>query len=315
MPEVVGLLGSTGFVGRAVAADLRRRGIAVRPVTAPRLWWPADLRYEVDALPAGSHPDLVKRLAEQLAGASVVVNAAGVPDGNAAASPSLYGANALLPVLVARASGLAGADRLIHLSTAAVQGGQPLDETARTAPFSPYSRSKALGERLLLAEPQIGRVVFRPTWVHDLGRPHTRALVRLAGSRAACVAGDGSAPTPQVLVSDVAGSVAQLVLARGPVPPIVLQPSNGMTTGLLLRLLGGREPHHIPHKTVRVLVGALRGYGRLGRHANAHARRVDMLLFGRPQAPGWLAAQGVAPALRPEVWQRLAQVDLVAGRV
>jgi nucleoside-diphosphate-sugar epimerase len=310
MPElVVALLGSTGFVGRAVAAELGRRGIEVRAVAAPRLRWPPGLRCELGALPPAVHPDTVEHLAGQLAGAQVVVNAAGLPDGTAPASPSLYGANALLPPLVARAARQAAADRFIHVSSAAVQGRAPLDETARTAPLSPYSDSKALGERLLLVEPPHATVVFRPTWVHDADRPNTRALVRLARSRAACVAGDGSAPTPQVLVGDVAEAVAGLVLAHGPVPPIVLQPPSGMTTGRLLRLLGGREPRHLPDRIARAAVRGLYGYGRLSRRAGAHARRADMLLFGRRQAPGWLADQGVTPVLHPEAWLRLGLAE------
>jgi nucleoside-diphosphate-sugar epimerase len=310
MPEpVVALLGSTGFVGRAVAAELARRGVEVRAITAPRLRWPPGRRYELGVLPPAGPPDTAERLAGRLAGAQVVVNAAGLPDGTAPAGPDLYGANALLPTLVARAARLAAVDRFVHVSSAAVQGRAPLDETARTAPFSPYSDSKALGERLLLAEPPGSCVVFRPTWVHDAGRPNTRALVRLARSPAACVAGDGSAPTPQVLVGDVAEALAALVLARGPVPPVVLQPPSGMTTGQLLRLLGGREPRHLPVPVARVAVRGLYGYGRLGRQAGAHARRADLLLFGRRQAPGWLAGQGATPALHPEAWLRLGHAE------
>jgi nucleoside-diphosphate-sugar epimerase len=281
-------------------------------------------------VPPGGVPEpAVDALAGQLAGARAVVNAAGLPDGNAPASPRLYGANALLPVLVARACARAGAGRFVHLSSAAVQGGRPLDpvpldETARVAPFSPYSHAKALGERLLLAEPAgldgpdgpAGRpVLFRCTWVHAPGKPQTRSLVRLARSPLSCVAGDGTAPTPQVLVGDVAAAVAQLVAAAGPVPPIVLQPHNGMTTGLLLRLLGGREPRHLPAGPARGLVRGMRGYGRLSRRAQAHARRIDMLLFGRRQVPGWLAGQRMAPAVREPEWQRLGPVGPVAGRV
>jgi nucleoside-diphosphate-sugar epimerase len=307
MPElVVALLGGTGFVGRAVGAELARRGIEVRPVTAPRLSWPLGMRRGLPELPPAVRQDIVDSLAGALAGSRVVVNAAGQPDGIAPTSPSLYGANALLPTLVDRAVRLAAADRFVHISSAAVQGREPLDETSRVAPFSPYTGSKALGECLLLAEPAAERVVFRPTWVHDAGRPQTRALVRLARTPAACVAGDGSAPTPQVLVSDVAEAVAALVLAGGPVPPIVLQPPSGMTTGQLLRLLGGREPRHVPDWLAGAAVRGLSAYGRLGRHAGAHARRVEMLLFGRRQEAGWLAGQGAVPPLRPEAWQRLA---------
>jgi nucleoside-diphosphate-sugar epimerase len=316
----VAVLGSTGFVGGAVVAELRRRGIEVRPVAAPRLHWPPGQPYDGRALPAGVPADRVARLARALAGAQVVVNAAGLPDGNAPAGPGLYGANALLPVLVARAGARAGAGRFVHLSSVAVQGGLPLDETPRTAPFSPYSHAKALGEALLLAEPTPDRVLFRCTWVHDVDKPQTRSLARLARSPLSCVAGDGSAPTPQVLVDDLAAAVAHLVLAPGPVPPIVLQPPSGMTTGLLLRLLGGgREPRQVPATAARALVKGLYGCARLSRHAHAYARRADLLLFGRRQVPGWLAGQGITPAVREHEWRRLGAAEPApapeAGRV
>jgi nucleoside-diphosphate-sugar epimerase len=305
---VVAVLGGTGFVGAAVVAELRRRAFEVRTVTAPRITWPAGQPYDARP-PAAPHPDLVDRLAGHLHGAQVVVNAAGIPEGAAPASPGLYGANALLPALVAGACAAARVRRYVHLSSAVVQGREPLDETARTSPFSPYSHSKALGERMLPAEPAVEQVLFRSTWVHDVGRRNTGALIRLARSPLACVAGDGGAPTPQVLIGDIAASVAHLVCAPGPVPPIVLQPASGMTTSLLLRLLGGREPRRVPHRAARAVVRGLRGYGRLGSRACAHARRAEMLLFGRAQVPGWLANQGVVPELRPEAWRRLAAAE------
>lgn len=307
MPDVVALVGSTGFIGGVVGEELDRRGVAVRPVAAPRLHWPPGLSYQVPELSPGVYQEIVDGLARKLDGARTVVNAAGLPDGTAPASLGLYGANALLPTLLARACGQVGVERYVHLSSAAVQGGAgQLDETPRTAPFSPYSHSKALGERLLLAEPPADRVLFRSTWVHDPDRPNTRALIRVARSPASCVAGDGSAPTPQVLARDIADSVAHLALRRAPVPPIVLQPHNGMTTGLLLWLLGNREPRHLPPRAAAALSRALAGYGRLGLRANAHARRVHLLLFGRQQVAGWLAEQGVVPGVRVEEWQRLA---------
>jgi nucleoside-diphosphate-sugar epimerase len=301
---VVAVLGSSGFVGGALERELRARGVHLRPVTAPRLcWWPDLTR--LDTVPGDLHGNVVEALAGQLDGAQVVVNAAGLPDGTAPASEALYGANALLPILVARACALTGVDRFIHVSSAAVQGGRALDETANTDPFSPYSSSKALGERLMLREHAVTQVIFRSTWVHDIDRPNTRALVRLARSRASCVAGDGSAPTPQVLVSDVAAALAHLALVPGPVPPIVLQPPSGMTTGLILRLLSGREPRHLSPVAARAMAGGVRVCAPLGRRLNAYARRIEMLLFGKRQAPGWLADQGVVGALRLEAWQQL----------
>jgi hypothetical protein len=34
-----------------------------------------------------------------------------------------------------------------------------------------------------------------------------------------------------------------------------------------------------------------------------------MLLFGRRQAPGWLAGQGATPVLHPEAWLRLGLAE------
>jgi nucleoside-diphosphate-sugar epimerase len=287
-----------------VTRELRARGVQVTPISAPRLRWVAALS-GVDRVPSDMHCDVVDALAQQLDGASVVVNAAGLPDGNAPASAELYGANALLPVLVGRACALAGVERFIHASSAVVQGRGSLDETPRTAPFSPYSRSKALAEYLLLREEAVAQVLFRKPWVHDVGRANTLSLVRLARSRASYVAGDGSAPTPQVLIGDVAAAVAHLALVRGPVPSIVLQPPSGMTTSLLLRLLGGREPRHLPFAAARCLSSGVWVGAGLSRRVNAYARRIEMLLFGKRQERGWLADQGAVPPFRPESWQRL----------
>ncbi|MEU4552294.1 NAD-dependent epimerase/dehydratase family protein [Micromonospora violae] len=301
----VAVLGSSGFVGRAVVAELRRRGAEVHLVTTPRLAWPLVEALRSESVPADLQRDVVEALAAQLDGAHSVINTAGLPNGSAPDSAALYGGNSLLPTLVARAATLVNAGRLVHVSSAAAQGAMDLDETPRTLPFSPYSRSKAIGERLLQREDHIDSVIYRSTWVHDVDRPNTRALIRLAQSPLSCVAGDGTAPTPQVLIDDVAAAIAHLGLVDGPVPPIVVQPHNGMTTGLLLRLLGGREPRHLPRRMARYATRCLAAYGRTSLNANAHARRVDMLLFGKRQTPGWLAGQGLAPQLHPEAWERL----------
>jgi UDP-glucose 4-epimerase len=308
--QTVAVLGSTGFIGRAVAAELRSRQVEVRSVRAPHLLWPQGQLPGTGGVPARFRQDVLASLSQRLAGADVVVNAAGVANPASLSTPALYGANSLLPVLLAQACALVGVGRLIHVSSAAVQGEGVLDETTRTSPFSPYSRSRALGERLLLAEPDIDKVVFRPTSVHGTGRAVTRSLIRFARSPLGCTAGDGSAPTPQVLVEDVADAVTRLALTRGPLPPIVLQPHNGMTTGLLLRLLGGREPRHVPHHLARLGVGGVRAVTKLSLRTQAHARRIDMLLFGRRQVDGWLAEQGAIPTLRPDAWQRLAADSL-----
>lgn len=309
----VAILGGSGFVGGAVVTRLTGLGLDVRPLAAPRVEY-ALTRKAAGAVPENLHDDLVDAFAELLTGAQVVVNAAGIAYGNSPSSPRLYGANVLMPVLVARAAARAGVRRYIHLSSAAAQGHLDLDETPRTDPFSPYSFSKAWGERALLDEPSIDTVIFRSTWVHDIGRPNTMSLIRLARSGLACVAGDGARPTPQVLIRDVAESVSFLARTLATPPRIVTQPSNGMKTAQILRLLGDREPRHLPEALARLVLPQIRLVERAGVHLNSIARRVEMLLYGkRHRTPGWLAEQGLTPQVDHEQWKRLAAMSMVYG--
>lgn len=94
---------------------------------------------------------IIDSLADAFAGAHVIVNAAGLAAPNMQDLPALVGANALLPAVIAIAAQRTGVRRMIHLSSAAVQGAKPvLDATEYTEPFSAYSFSKALGEECLL---------------------------------------------------------------------------------------------------------------------------------------------------------------------
>ena len=140
------------------------------------------------------------------------MNAAGLVSPDSAADDALFGANVLLPLVILRAAERAQAARVIHLSSAAVQGRRGvLDESAATSPFSPYSRSKALGEAALLSyvakvagvqSPEV--VIVRATSVQGVGRATTRQLRRLARSPMASVARPGDRPT---VVSSLQGLV------------------------------------------------------------------------------------------------------------
>ena len=302
---VVALLGSTGFIGTALATHLATKQVRVCQVKAPRLDWPRDTPVQPDGSVADLAPDVVDALARSFDGVDVVINAAGVAQATAQVSPALYGANGLLPLVIARACALARVRRFIHLSSAAVQAEGVLDETDRCVAHTPYARSRVLGERLLLGFDGVETVVFRPTSVHGPRREMTRSLVRFASSPVSLVAGDGSAPTPQVLVAEVAACVAHVASAIETVPPIVLQPHNGMTTGSLLRILGNREPRHLTSPVARVLHRGVLAAGKHSARAAAYANRMDVLLFGRRQVPGWLAENGWVTALRPDLWADL----------
>lgn len=296
----VAVLGATGFVGSHVVSSLVARGVDVRPVRAPRLHTSA--RTAEGTMVELLRPDVVAetvRLRGELADAGAVVNAAGLARATGAGD-DLFGANALLPAVVAEAA--PAGIRLVHVSSAAVQGRMdPLDETTHCAPFSPYSTSKALGEEL--AARRAGTVCFRPTSVHGADRKVTRSLHRVVSSPLASVAGRGDGPTPQVLVANVADAVAHVVLLQQPPPGIVLQPWEGLTVGELIRDFGGREPRHIWPWLARAVVRLLGGAGAVVSPAAGVARRLEMLWFGQRQVAGWLTTTGWSAPMGRQRWK------------
>lgn len=298
----VAVIGATGFVGSAVVSAAQSRGASVLPVRAPRLTTSART---LEQLESESTTQAELALADALSDADVVVNAAGVADAAAGGEDVLYGANALLPLVIARAVGRGNRPaRLVHVSSAAVQGRtERLDESPRMAPFSPYSAAKALGERAVLGRP--GVVIFRPTSVHGAERPVTQRLVRVLRSKLASVAGEGTRPTPQVLVANTADAIVFTALSAD-APAIVLQSGEGLTTAELVRVVGGQEPRHIPERLARAVVSALAlgGERRLPR-LTVTGRRLEMMWFGQDQVSGWLDAAGWRPVVGIEGWEQL----------
>ncbi|WP_269045337.1 NAD-dependent epimerase/dehydratase family protein [Paenarthrobacter sp. Z7-10] len=303
------VVGASGFVGSAVAAELAGRGIPARGVRAPHIASsaadPAAIVREASCSP------LRQLLAADFAGAEVVINAAGLAAPGHTGSPELTGANALLPVLVAIAAKDAGVSRVIHLSSAAVQGHRPvLDESAERTPFSAYSRSKALAEEALAALPESGLelVVLRATSVQGPERPTTVALRRLAASALASVAAPGTAPTPVSSIHALAWFVAEVGLHAGRVPAVVLQPWEGLSVTAVLAAAGGRQPRTLPAGVCRLLVRT--GYlvsRLLGERLHGTVRRVELMWFGQAQDPGWAESVMIAPQSQVAAVLRPAQ--------
>lgn len=288
----------TGFVGSAVATHLRSRGFEVTEVSAPRLTAPVGSSIATLLAAAADEVDARSELVAAFDRADVVVNAAGVAQPGSSADERLYGANALLPLVVRDAAREAGAGRLIHLSSVAAQGRMAvLDESPSTNPFSPYSASKALGESGLLAVGHSGgetfeTVIIRATSVQGDTRPTTIALRQLARSRAASVAGSGDAPT---VVSSIDGLVefVEYVGSYEPAPPaIVIQPWEGASCASVLRAAGGREPLHLPSGLARLLVATVALLGRVLPKFASLARRLELMWFGQRQVGGWAEAAG-----------------------
>lgn len=303
------VLGASGFVGSAIVAEARRLGIDVVEVSAPRLSSSAQTAAElVDEALCSPH---VAGLAAQFAGATVVINAAGLatPD---ATGDGLRGANSLLPAVAAIAAQQVNASRFVHLSSAAVLGhARVLDESAARRPFSAYSASKSLGEEALedLPASTTNVVSIRATSVQGPLRPTTRSLARIATTPLATVAAPGTASTPVTSVGALAWFVAEVAKFDATVPAIVLQPWEGMTVSTVLTLAGGKKPTVLPRWLARSLLAAGQGLSTLtGGRLNGPLRRVELMWFGQEQVPGWAAQAGLHPPKDPDQWQGLAQL-------
>jgi len=325
MAKVV-VVGASGFVGRAVAEVIAASGDEVTPSPARRLRAePIRLVELADSLEAratggaaarrtGSPtaPDfdttidevlrtglvgagLVDDVASSLTGHDVVVNAAGLADATASATPELFGANALWPLVLGLACERAGVARLVHVSTAAVQGRiRVLDDSPRYAPVSPYTETKVLGERLLTGLAGTGRlsvILYRPPSVHGPERDLTRAFVRWCDRFPLVVNGKGDQPVPVALIGNVAAALAALAVADDP-PLIVSHPSEGYTVRSLYESVApGRRIWSLPPGMVGAGLRALEPVGRAFPRVAAASRRLELLLLGQAQAPSWLESQ------------------------
>lgn len=309
------VLGSSGFVGAAVTAELAVRGYRAAAVAAPRLTSGADSAEDIVTAAQSlvdAAPPLVEALVRALTGVDIVVNAAGLATPGAPESAALTGANALLPAVLVLAARAAGVRRVIHLSSAAVQGHRDvLDESADRAPFSAYSRSKALGEEaleLLAADGATSVVVVRATSVQGPTRHTTSALARLATSPLATVAAPGTGPTPVSSIPALTWFIVETGLHTGPVPPVVLQPWEGLDVSGVLAAAGGRAPRVLPAWLCRTALRA--GYGAsalAGERLHGLVRRVELMWFGQGQRPGWADRVGLRP--QPQVRQVLRQAS------
>lgn len=285
----IAVVGSTGFVGSAVARAILDHGHDLVSIKAPRILirgrTESDIYGEVAAFPE----ERLSPLLMQLQGVDAVVNAAGMASPGASLTDELVGANSGLPGLLVRAAMISGSQRLVHVSSAAVYGqARVLDESAIPRPASPYGYSKWWGEQVAkaIAETRSPNatelVVYRPTSVHGEGRPVTEKVRKLAGSCISSVAAPGDAPTPQVMVESVASLAVHLLEQSNPPSTPVLHPWEGWTTASFLEYMGdGREPVQLPVQLVNSILALAYLIGRLHPRLNANARRLDMLWRGQ----------------------------------
>lgn len=291
-PKRWAVVGSSGFVGSALVSHLRERGESVTELTAPRLTLSPRVSNATDiAELAHSLPEL-SEFTESLRGNDVVVNAAGLATPDSSASKELFGANALLPSMIAYSADIAGAERVLHISSAAVQGRRAiLDESLESFPFSPYSQSKALGERAFLAtgtgEIRAKRIIIRATSVQGVGRRTTESLQRIARSPLATVARPGSQPTVVSSIDGLVDLIVRVSTSSKPVGPIVLQPWEGFSVRDVLRCAGGKEPLLLPRWLCQAILLSTKLLGRAVPAISGIGRRVEMMWFGQRQASSY----------------------------
>lgn len=306
---VIAVFGATGFVGSAVKSALADTA-EVRALASPRLAWTQGTP-SLETLPSVD-VSVIERLADELIDVDVVINCAGDPNASSMDRDVLLAANALMPLHLLRACERAGVRRFIHLSSAVVQGDSAtLDSTHEVHPFSPYSHSKALAEQWLLAvgTENTNLVVYRPPSVHASGRGVTRKVASIARSPLRSVSGDGSGPSPQALLSNVADAIAFLALSPENPPEIVHHPWEGVTCVSLMETLGGREPHHLPNSLALSVLRIARGCESVIPQLAPYRRRTEMMWLGQQVAPSWLTEAGWVPhASGRNVWNQLGQV-------
>ena len=299
------VFGATGFVGTGVVRALRDRGVTVLPMTTPRLP-PVRADRAEDFIQHFS--DDIERLARHLRITDCVVNSAGVAEAASTDEGSLIAANGVVPGYLAMAAFMAGVPRFVQVSSAAVQGRTDvLDSSPNTAPFSPYSRSKALGA-LLSRKAHPGTVEYRPPGVHGVDRRVSQVTARIARSRISSVARPGSSPSPQALLKNVADAIAFLATSQVPPPAIVAHPSEGLTTASVLVLLGRRQPFEIPRALAKLVVAMGMACGRVVPPVAVNTRRIEMLWFGQSQAPSWLTDAGWRQPAGQDAWKELGRL-------
>ncbi len=290
----LGLTGAHGFVGSEIAsvhaalyADDAAWTSCIElprvPSVIPRSGESTD---DAARRTEAEHASGIAALDAALVGLDAVINAAGKAEPDSLDDGPLLATNAVVPVVLARAAARAGVQRFVHVSSAAVQGAEPVyDERAAWFPDTAYSRSKAEGEQALLklAPPDgpAAIAIYRPTSVCGPERETTRRLVKMLDQRVLPITKDGATELPLVAVENVARLALWLALKDDTTGTrIVLHPSEGVDQTTLLATLAP-EAKAIP------IGPAAKVLELLAKTAPAKVRpalrRLDVFINGRAQ--------------------------------
>jgi nucleoside-diphosphate-sugar epimerase len=276
-PKRIGVVGATGFIGSCVVERARSLQHVVVPIQGRLSVLDTP---DVDTWRLRHEPEWVA-LIDQMRGLDAVINAAGSATPDATSIDQLWGQNVVLPLAVASAMEAAGVLRLVHISSAAVQGFRPvLDETLETDPFSPYSSSKAAAEKELSdfqSKSTLEVVIYRPTSVQGNDRATTKALLRRLNFRVIPVLRGPDRPLPLALVENVA-DLSILLATISDAPKVILHPWEGLTNRKAVELLGGKRGRVVALPAVTAQ--AIRQLARIPAISGT-ARRVGLFLTGQ----------------------------------
>ncbi len=293
--------GASGFIGRALCAELLEHGHEVsalvrRPGSEPpgTRAVPCDLTDgdRLSAAIAAERPECVMHLAAEIASQR---------NESKVASVNIVGTTRLLEACRAlNGSGSADGPRVVFASTVVTGDahGALLTEDQPLPVETPYGRSKQEGERLV-HESGLPSVVVRPSHVYGPGGWYAEELVaRLRQPGRFAVIGSGANMWDVVHVQDVAGALRLAAEEAPPGSTYHVADDEPITyydfMSLTARALGVGAPRRIPVALARIVAGgnAVDAVVRSARSSNA---KIKGELGWRPAYP--TAQEGVPAAV------------------
>lgn len=268
--------GSSGFVGRALVEELRRRGVAVRgavrrrppAVSAEETPEVGDLSGSTDWSAALRGVDTVFHLAAR-------VHQVGEQDDAGAAEH--HRTNAEATSALARAAIAAGARRFVFVSSVKVMGEvsgqQPFRESDAPAPHDAYGRSKWAAEQALAG--LAGRIevsIVRPPLVYGPGvKANFLSLLRLAASGLPLPLGAARAGRSLVFVGNLADALIACA-TREHASPATYFVSDGRDVSVAELIAAMRADMGLPQRSLPLPAGLVAAAARLVGRADAAQR-------------------------------------------
>ncbi|WP_310462492.1 complex I NDUFA9 subunit family protein [Sphaerotilus sp.] len=233
------ILGGTGFVGRVLVS----RWMATPAVSAEVVLIPTRRRVRghgqamlptVQVVEADVHDP--RQLDDLVQGADAVVNLVAILHGSAAQFERTHVA---LPQQVAAACQRACVRRLVHVSALGVPDGDPA-----SAP-SHYLRSKARGEQVLRAAPDLDLTVLRPSVIFGAEDRFIRLFARLQALVPVMALAGAQARFQPVWVEDVAQALVHCLQDRATVGQTIECAGPEVLTLADLVRMAGRWSGHV----------------------------------------------------------------------